>query len=389
MFHSEKLIVNSPTYKLSMNLSDKSVEKDPEPKFILPSHATENWSSSIICSEDPPKNPLKNLPKIVDAFTFYNELDILYYRLTLLYDIVDYFIIVEATRTFTGKNKPLYYNLHKNDERFIKFTNKIIHIIDDGLEKDPVVSQKDILSRTNKYWQNEYHQRNSIDIGIKQLAGEQEFSFTKKSSNQLLSSTSEKSIEEEQFAVSCEENVKKTKLNKIKEGDFIIISDVDEIPNPSFLKSIKNIEKEISEFKTIPEILVLIQDIYYYDITCKVMEYWNFAKIVKYEYYKTKMESSPQKIRTIQQISNENLYNVEKGGWHLSYFETAENIKKRLESFSHQEFNNHIIANLTYISYCIKNKKSLYNRSFDKIIHVPIKENTNLPPLYEIFFEIP
>ena len=34
--------------------------------------------------------------KIIDCFTFYNELQLLEYRLSILYDVVDYFIIVEA-----------------------------------------------------------------------------------------------------------------------------------------------------------------------------------------------------------------------------------------------------------------------------------------------------
>ena len=34
--------------------------------------------------------------KIIDTFIFYNELDLLYYRLSILNKYVDYFIIVEA-----------------------------------------------------------------------------------------------------------------------------------------------------------------------------------------------------------------------------------------------------------------------------------------------------
>ena len=189
---------------------------------------------------------------------------------------------------------------------------------------------------------------------------------------------------------------------------------MDEIPNPALLRNLKINEKlcfpwcNSEENTPMPKILVLIQDFYYYNITCKVMEFWNFAKILKYEYYKTKMESSPQKVRTIHlpsratanfvsstlhtndsivQINTEDSYTIEKGGWHLSYFDTAENIKLKLESFSHQEFNNHIFSNLDYIRSCITNKKSLYNRTFDKIVYIPIKENLNLPPLYEVFFE--
>ena len=53
--------------------------------------------------------------RIIDSFTFYNELDILFYRLTLLTDVVDFFVLVEATHTHTGHPKPLIFQ--ENAER--------------------------------------------------------------------------------------------------------------------------------------------------------------------------------------------------------------------------------------------------------------------------------
>ena len=46
---------------------------------------------------------------IFDTFTFYNELDLLTYRLNLLNNYVDYFVLVEATHTHVGKEKNLFY----------------------------------------------------------------------------------------------------------------------------------------------------------------------------------------------------------------------------------------------------------------------------------------
>ena len=42
--------------------------------------------------------PNKNM-KIYDCFNFFNELDILEMRLNILYDYVDYFVIVESSLT--------------------------------------------------------------------------------------------------------------------------------------------------------------------------------------------------------------------------------------------------------------------------------------------------
>ena len=45
--------------------------------------------------------------KIIDCFIFYNELDLLFYRLSVLNNVVDYFVLVEATKTHAGNDKIL------------------------------------------------------------------------------------------------------------------------------------------------------------------------------------------------------------------------------------------------------------------------------------------
>ena len=50
-----------------------------------------------------------------------------------LYDTVDYFILAEGTLTFTGNSKELYYN--NNKKLFLKYNDKIIHIIVDDFPK--------------------------------------------------------------------------------------------------------------------------------------------------------------------------------------------------------------------------------------------------------------
>ena len=47
--------------------------------------------------------------QIYDCFIFYNELNLLNMRLHELNSIVDKFVLVEATRTFTNKPKELFY----------------------------------------------------------------------------------------------------------------------------------------------------------------------------------------------------------------------------------------------------------------------------------------
>jgi beta-1,4-mannosyl-glycoprotein beta-1,4-N-acetylglucosaminyltransferase len=50
------------------------------------------------------------MAKVIDCFTFYNEFKILDLRLAELKDVVDHFILVEATKTHSGENKRLYFD---------------------------------------------------------------------------------------------------------------------------------------------------------------------------------------------------------------------------------------------------------------------------------------
>lgn len=64
---------------------------------------------------------------IFDAFIFFDELECLEIRLHELDAVVDYFVIVEATKTISNKPKALFYS--DNWDRFKKFHRKIIHVV--------------------------------------------------------------------------------------------------------------------------------------------------------------------------------------------------------------------------------------------------------------------
>ncbi|HEV2340142.1 MAG TPA: hypothetical protein VGT05_05330 [Patescibacteria group bacterium] len=87
-----------------------------------------------------------------DCFTFYNELELLSIRLHELDSVVDKFVLVEGTVTFTNKKKKLFFEENKN--KFGEFKNKIIHVIvDDNPE-------------TNNPWEIERFQFNAIKRGL-------------------------------------------------------------------------------------------------------------------------------------------------------------------------------------------------------------------------------
>lgn len=259
--------------------------------------------------------------KIIDCFIFYNELDMLYYRLNNLKDVIDYFIIVEAKYTFIGKEKELFFE--KNKDKFDFCKEKIIHIIlEDFPHKYP-----NIDFTQNHQWINEIYQRNNIKLGIDKLV--------------------------------------------LEKNDKIILTDIDEIPDKKILYHIKNNNINF-------DALILEMDMYYYNLTCKLVNKWYHAKIFSYEYY----ISSNLQLNDIRM----NLYNIIKyGGWHLSYFGNAHFIKNKIENFAHQEFNNEEITNIDNINNRIKNKIDIVNRTNIQIDNIKIEDNNYLPSEYNIY----
>lgn len=119
---------------------------------------------------------------IIDAFTFYNEFDILKKRLRYLSSHVDKFVLVESTVTYRGEPKELFFE--NNKELFSEWVDKIIHVI---VTDNPV---------GNNPWEREHHQRNCITRG----------------------------------------------LEGIKDDTLIMVSDVDEIPDKDFIKLPSNVQ---------------------------------------------------------------------------------------------------------------------------------------------------
>ena len=267
--------------------------------------------------------------KIIDTFIFYNELDLLNYRLSILNDYVDYFIIVESNYTFSGDIKPLYY--FENKQMFEKFNHKIIHIVADLPYKKPNINYN-----LNQQWDNEYHQRNSINNGIEMIQ------------------------------------------DILNYSDIIITSDVDEIPNPNILIKAKNNSLDFN----INTLNRLALDMYYYNLHYRIGEgsNWHGIKLMTFNAYQ-------QNKLTFQQMRLWEHSNfvpiIEKGGWHLSYFGDINFIIKKLSSFSHQEYNNNIYNDENTLQYKIKNGINLLNNS--SLVYIPIEENTNLPPQYDLY----
>jgi hypothetical protein len=125
----------------------------------------------------------KPVHRIYDCFVFRDELDMLEIRLNELNDVIDYFVIVESPKTFGGKDKRLYFN--ETQTRFIMFSHKIIHLI-----------VEDVPTKGGS-WVKEAHMKNSLLRGLH------------------------------------------ADNSKVRDGDIVLISDLDEIPRPRLVISLK------------------------------------------------------------------------------------------------------------------------------------------------------
>ena len=165
--------------------------------------------------------------KIFDCFLYNDENLILDIRLNTLNEFVEKFIIIESQYDHQGNKKELNFKI----ENFISFKDKIDYLV---IEKFP-------KNLTN--WERENFQRNYILNGLRNANDE----------------------------------------------DFIMISDVDEIPNLSKIKEIYNSKFTVFE-----------QKMYYYKINIanQTNPHWFGTRICKKKYLQ-----SPQWLRN-QKIKN-------------------------------------------------------------------------------------
>ena len=243
--------------------------------------------------------------KLYDCFMYFDEDLILDLRLNILNNYVDKFVIVEATKDHTGKDKKLNFNINN----FSKFKNKITYIIVEDMPTN--------LKFYKKNWPvhhlRDQHQRNALARGYENSS----------------------------------------------DDDLIMISDIDEIPDPKKIKifDIKNkyacfIQKNFQSKIN----LLNISD-----------KNWMGTKIIKKKNIK-----SPQWLRNIKTAKPPfwKFYKprqpqlIYEGGWHFSFLKNPKGISKKIQSYSHSEYNKSIYTDEKKIAERINNRIDIFDRNF-------------------------
>lgn len=260
--------------------------------------------------------------KIYDCFTFFNELDLLEVRLNILDDVVDEFVLVEGTKTYQGDEKELHYE--NNKSRFSEFRHKINHVV------------VEYEGEFDTAWDREDHLRNSITRGL----------------------------------TSCDAD------------DRIMVADVDEIPRPKVLNKISQAGG----------IAVLGLRLYYYFFNCQVTDQLFAGPVISpYEDFSTPKEmrniamnlvelemyapltfdrypfgfqaavmSAWASLRRLKRVRV-----VPDAGWHFSYLSDVEGIIRKIETFSHTEYDRPEFKNPDQLRQKIQEGKDLFDRDHE------------------------
>jgi beta-1,4-mannosyl-glycoprotein beta-1,4-N-acetylglucosaminyltransferase len=258
---------------------------------------------------------------IYDCFTFFNELDILELRLEELDACVDYFVIGEATRTFSNEPKPLHFA--ENRDRFARFLPKIIHVVIDDLPAE------------GDAWDREAFQRDALVRG----------------------------------------------LGTAKPDDIILISDVDEIPFPSHIARLTPeamqgrawfIECDYYTYK----LNLAIENKWVGLCAIRAIQKKHLPGMQQFRGFRARQSRRlPMPVNQAINVAK-NVFRVgsplihvlvEHGGWHFTFVNTPEKIRYKIASYAHQERNTPEFNNLANIQRLIAEGRSVCGRRLRRV----------------------
>ena len=270
---------------------------------------------------------------IYDCFTFFNELELLELRLHELAGIVDKFVLVEATQTHTNQPKPLHYQ--ENRARFSAFHDKIIHVTVDD------------LPQSSDPWILENFQRNAIARG----------------------------------------------LTNCRPDDFVLVSDLDEIPRAS---TVEKMSREIPfnenffpravhaflnsrAFKYVvhrrglrrqlrkhhPFVWKFEQDFYRHFLNCRSLQLPRSfgTRMLRFRDFSC-----------AEELRHSGYKIVKDGGWHFSWMGGVRRIQEKLAAYAHQERNQPQIAATENIEQSLREGKVFFDPE-QRLEFVPLDDS--------------
>ncbi len=248
--------------------------------------------------------------KIFDCFTFFNELDLLEFRLKLLDPCVDHFVIAESNTTHSGKPKPFHFEEAK--ERFKHWQHKIIYLRVRQSAESLVFEEQKTYNPGSAAWKLENGQRNAL-------------------------------LDASPY---------------MKDNDLVLLSDLDEIPDPAAIK------KAVATNKPVAFSLLF----HYYFLNCQnagESRWWKGCIASTAKQFK---ETGPQKLRNKRDVYP----SLSSAGWHFSFLGGAEKIREKLLAFAHTEFNKEEFINEEHIKEALSKGEDILKREGVSFRYVPL-----------------
>ena len=260
--------------------------------------------------------------KIYDCFMFSDEKMLLDIRLNVLNDYVDQFVIIESKYKHNGdiKNKNFdinQYSKFKNKIKYIYLNEEPEGLISINIENDEDKKNKSLLHNT---YVRENYQRDVIAKGILDAGPE----------------------------------------------DFIIVGDIDEIPN------LKNLDFENKK----NHLIIFRQKMFYYKLNLYYKELvWTgtracLKKNLKSPQWLRNIKNKKYPIWRIDTLFAKNKYSniifINDGGWHFTNMKSPEEIFSKLNSFLHNVDFKLSGLNLDDIKKMVSQKKIMYDHFADQ-----------------------
>ena len=253
---------------------------------------------------------------------YFNEDLLLDLRLNQLNPFIDKFVIVESKYTHSGDEKKFNFNL----DNFSKFKDKIIYI------------------------QLEHKPSNLININ----------------QNDEIGIVKSKQIENALILENYQRNFISQGLKKFDDDDFILLSDVDEIPNFEGV-NFKKFRNKIVLFKQYffhYKLNLYLKNFYFFGTkgcskkNLQSPQWLRNVKNKKYPIYRLDILFSDKKYNNVHIVHN--------GGWHFTNVMSEEKIIYKLKSYLHHaDFPENLLNKETFQE-LIKQKKIMYDHSVDK-----------------------
>ena len=258
---------------------------------------------------------------VVDVFPFFREFDLLELRLATLDSLVDRFVLVEGTRTFSGQPKPLWFAEQR--ERYAKWLPKIRHIVVEDWPDTP------------DPWLYESHQRNAGARGLDDLPDDAQ----------------------------------------------LIVSDLDEIPNPAALTrafALPGVKwLSMRDFRMFVNAASAEKPLWFGSpklLTCG--EFRRTADLRRFKYCKFAPEAGNRGASLVKVRRMKDSALVRDAGWHFSFLGGIEEITRKIQAYSHQERNRPDFLEVGRLKRLLAEGRTVNGR---RLLMVPL-ESLGLPP---------